>query len=109
MLQKFTLKPPEPEDDFMCHRCCQYILARRARAEKRRLDKEKLLGGDPNRLALVETQEQTPKEGNEYTDLAAKGQETSELIELLQDARLRLLQSIETTKINNVRRRIMEL
>ena len=110
MLEKFTLKPPEPEDDFMCHRCCQYILARRARAEKRRLDKEKKLGGGSNnqeKLAL-EAPEESSKEGNEYADLAAKGRETSELIELLQDARLRLLQCIEVSKINDVRRRIME-
>jgi hypothetical protein len=36
---KVTIQDPEPDDDFMCHRCIQTVLARRARAEKRRLEK----------------------------------------------------------------------
>ena len=36
---KVTIRDPEPEDEFMCHRCIQTVLARRARAEKRRLEK----------------------------------------------------------------------
>ena len=116
--QKFTLKPPEPEDDFMCHRCIQYILHRRNRAEKRRLQKQAKTEQEHQAKGAQDQEVQAPaqgeqpteiEEGMEYSHLAAKGQETSELIELLQDARLRLLQSIETTKINNVRRRILEL
>lgn len=42
---KLTIREPEPEDDFMCHRCIQIVLARRSRAEKRRLKKrEEWLG-----------------------------------------------------------------
>lgn len=36
---KVTIQDPEPDDDFMCHRCIQTVLSRRARAEKRRLEK----------------------------------------------------------------------
>eukprot|EP00979_Chaetoceros_neogracilis_P014737 scaffold4843_cov266-Chaetoceros_neogracile.AAC.19 len=36
---KVTIRDPEPDDEFMCHRCVQTVLARRSRAEKRRLDK----------------------------------------------------------------------
>lgn len=36
---KVTIQDPDPDDDFMCHRCIQTVLARRARAEKRRLEK----------------------------------------------------------------------
>jgi hypothetical protein len=43
----------------------------------------------------------------EYQYLAAKGQEVSELVELLQDAEVRLKQSLATHKMNNVRRKIM--
>mmetsp|Transcript_14784 Transcript_14784/g.21864 ORF Transcript_14784/g.21864 Transcript_14784/m.21864 type:complete len:723 (-) Transcript_14784:89-2257(-) len=37
--ERLTIREPEPDDDFMCHKCIQTILARRARAEKRRLRK----------------------------------------------------------------------
>jgi len=36
---KVNVKEPKLEDDFMCHSCIQRSLARRARAEKRRLAK----------------------------------------------------------------------
>ncbi len=36
---KVTIRDPEPDDAFMCHSCIQTVLARRARAEKRRLQK----------------------------------------------------------------------
>jgi len=36
---KVTIRDPELDDEFMCHRCIQTVLSRRARAEKRRLEK----------------------------------------------------------------------
>jgi hypothetical protein len=36
---KVTIRDPEPDDEFMCHRCIQTVMARRARAERRRLQK----------------------------------------------------------------------
>mmetsp|Transcript_14099 Transcript_14099/g.16397 ORF Transcript_14099/g.16397 Transcript_14099/m.16397 type:complete len:427 (+) Transcript_14099:929-2209(+) len=36
---RVTIRDPEPDDEFMCHRCIQTIMSRRARAEKRRLQK----------------------------------------------------------------------
>ncbi len=36
---KVSIRDLEPDDEFMCHRCIQTVLARRARAERRRLDK----------------------------------------------------------------------
>jgi hypothetical protein len=36
---KVIIRDPEPDDAFMCHRCIQTVLSRRARAEKRRLQK----------------------------------------------------------------------
>ena len=37
--ERVTIRDPEPDDDFMCHHCIQKIMARRSRAEKRRLMK----------------------------------------------------------------------
>ncbi len=36
---KVTIREIEEDDEFMCHRCIQYVVARRVRAEKRRLRK----------------------------------------------------------------------
>ena len=36
---RVTIRDPEPDDEFMCHRCICTVMARRARAEKRRLQK----------------------------------------------------------------------
>jgi hypothetical protein len=108
--KKFTIKDPEPEDDFMCHRCIQYILQRRARAEKRRLRKQVKAEQKRELLAFEESQKNPEiEEGMEYQHLAQKGQEVNELVEVLQDAQFRLRQSMETTKINNARRRMMGL
>jgi hypothetical protein len=106
--KKFTVKDPEPEDDFMCHKCIQYILQRRARAEKRRLQKQERDAKREQQEALEESRQNPDiKKGMEYQYLAAKGQEVSELVELLQDAEVRLKQSLATHKMNNVRRKIM--
>jgi hypothetical protein len=45
---KVTIRDPEPDDEFMCHRCIQTVMARRARAEKRRLQKlDEAMRGTP--------------------------------------------------------------
>jgi len=36
---KVCIRDPEPDDEFMCHRCIQTVLNRRSRAERRRLEK----------------------------------------------------------------------
>jgi len=44
---KINLKDLECDDDFMCHRCIQAVMSRRARAEKRRLRKrDESFGGN---------------------------------------------------------------
>lgn len=107
---KFTVKDPEPEDDFMCHKCIQNVLMKRTRAEKRRLEKQKK---DQLRKQqqVVEDSKRNPglQKGMEYPYMAARGQEVSELVVLLQDARNRLRQSVATSRMNNVRRRMMGL
>jgi hypothetical protein len=110
VLKKFTIKDPEPEDDFMCHRCIQKILQRRSRAEKRRLGKQ-VKAEQKRKLKALEESQKNPEieEGMEYQYLAHKGQELNELVEILQDAQFRLRQNMETTKINNARRRMMGL
>jgi hypothetical protein len=62
-----------------------------------------------NQQEEIEESQQNPdiKKGMEYEYLAARGQDTSEMVELLQDAQVRLRQSLATTRMNNVRRRIM--
>lgn len=105
---KFTVKDPEPDDDFMCHKCIQLILARRLRAEKRRLEKKKRDEQRQQQLALEESRLNPGiKKGMEYPYMAAKGQFVSELVELLQDAQTRLKQSLASMKMNDVRRKVM--
>jgi hypothetical protein len=104
--QRFTIKKPEPDEDFMCHKCIQTILARRNRAEKRRLEKQVNTENKIQQELLSETRK-NPGEGNEYHYMAAQAQDVNELVELLKDSQLRLRQSIETAKMNNMRRRII--
>lgn len=108
ILKKFTVKEPEPEDDFMCHRCIQVVMQRRNRAEKRRLEKRDRDERKQQEKAL-ENEKRNPgmRQGMEYEYMAERGQEVSELVEMLQDAQNRLKQCIETAKMNNVRRRMM--
>lgn len=102
--EKFTLKAPEPDEDFMCHKCIQMILQRRKRAQGRRYKKH-----EREELERKAEEKRNPdiKTGMEYEHLASKGQDFSELVELLHDARLRLKQSLATSKMNDLRRRIM--
>lgn len=106
--ERFTVKQPEPDEDFMCHKCIQTVLWKRRRAEKRRTLKQK--GDEEERRQKEVLQDGLAKGGNdrEYQFMAAKGQEVSELVELLQDAQLRLRQACETSKLNNIRRQIIE-
>jgi hypothetical protein len=105
---RFTVKDPEPEDDFMCHRCIQYILQRRNRAERRRLEKQQREEHRRQQEALEETKKNPGiRKGMEYPYLAARGQEITELVELLKDAQTRLEQSLAISKMNNIRRKAM--
>ncbi len=103
LLTKFTVKEPEPDEDFMCHRCIGIILSRRARAEKRRLRKQ----AKNEQLKKEKKAGNDPSDGNEYPNMASQAREVNELVELLKDAQVRLRRSIETTKINNIRRQVV--
>jgi len=104
--QKFTIKEPEPEEDFMCHKCIQTVLARRSRAEKRRLRKQ--IDNDyENKQEVFSENQKILGDGKEYHSMAAQAKEVNELVELLKDSQLRLRRSIETTKVNNIRRGII--
>ncbi len=104
MLEKFTIKVPEPEDDFMCHRCIQYILQRRARAEKRRMRKQQLRDA----MAVLPGEIPEDMKGMEYEYLASQGRDMSELLELIQDAQTRLRLALETENVNDIRRSFIE-
>jgi len=102
VLKKFTIKEPEPDEDFMCHKCIGIILSRRARAEKRRLRKQA-----NNEMLKKKEAETDPSNGNEYPYMAAQAREVNELVELLKDSQIRLRRSIEATKVNNIRRKVI--
>ena len=104
ILTKFTIKEPEPDEDFMCHRCIGVILSRRARAEKRRLRKQVKNEQLKKEEEIIETD---PSDGNEYPFMASQAREVNELVELLKDSQIRLRRSIETTRMNNIRRRVI--
>jgi hypothetical protein len=101
--EKHTIKEPEPHEDFMCHLCIQYIQARRNRAEKRRIQKQK--------TALQKTGGANVLVGSggesEYHDVAALGHDLRDLTELIQDAKVRLGQAIGVSKMNDVRRSML--
>lgn len=108
--EKHTVKDPEPQDDFMCHFCIQYIQDRRKRAEKRRIEKQKAAlkkSGQP----FVATPSEivlTGAEGeSDYHDVATLGHELSDLTELFRDAQGRLRQAIGVSKMNEARRSML--
>ena len=46
---KVPIRPPESDEEFMCHKCIQTIMARRARAERRRQQKlDEAMGKSPS-------------------------------------------------------------
>lgn len=104
ILTKFTIKEPEPDEDFMCHKCIGIILSRRARAEKRRLRKQAKNETLKKEEAMTESD---PSDEKEYPYMASQAREVNELVELLKDSQVRLRRSIETTKINNIRRQVI--
>lgn len=106
ILKKFTLKTPEPDEDFMCNKCISTILSRRKRAEGRRLLKQQR---EEKKREAEERENPDIQRGKEYEHLASKGQEYNVLVELLQDARVRLRQTLATRKMNDVRRRVLEV
>jgi hypothetical protein len=104
--KRFTVKDPEPEDDFMCHKCIQNVLSRRNRAEKRRLEKLQREEQRKNEAALEERRLNPGiQKGMEYPYMAERGQDLSELVEMMQGAQSRLKQALATSKMNNVRRK----
>lgn len=100
--QKHTIKDPEPQDDIMCHMCIQYIQARRNRAEKRRIQKQKTALKKSGQELLVGSGGES-----EYHDVAALGHELRDLTELIRDAQGRLRQSIGVSKMNDARRSML--
>jgi hypothetical protein len=114
MRRKFTLPYPEPKDDFMCNFCIQCIMARRARAEKRRLEKQGAAG-----LPAAAASADTPAvaatrlvrelvEGMEYECVAAQGSEVNDLISLIRDAQIRLQRHSEMATMNKIRRGLIQ-
>lgn len=107
ILTKITITPPEPDEDFMCHVCARKIVARRNRAEKRRLQKQEAVLDKARQKAAdraaVEGEDKKEHE-SDYHAAAAVGKELSELIELLSDARRTLHHMVEASKINQLRR-----
>jgi hypothetical protein len=110
---KWTVKDPEPEDDFLCHSCIQVVIARRNRAEKRRL--EKLSGSnatttleevttDPDDVELI--MEVVP--GREFECVAAQARRLEELTELLQDAKTRLSTNLHVSLMDRTRLALLQ-
>lgn len=111
MRTKFTLPYPEPRDDFICNHCIQYIMARRARAEKRRLKKVGITDPTAAATARSEAANRMRRElvdGMEYECVAAQGQEVGDLLKLIRDAQLRLQRNTEMSKMNQIRRSLMQ-
>lgn len=109
MLERFTVKQPEPYDDFLCNHCIQYIQARRARAEKRRFDKY----GDQVRKDQEREEEQRrflagTVPGSEYECVAAQGRRVNNIVELLKDSQTRLTLCLEAANLNRVRKSILD-
>ncbi|GKY93518.1 hypothetical protein MPSEU_000319200 [Mayamaea pseudoterrestris] len=99
MLSRYIVQ--EPDTDFMCSECINYIHHRRKRAEKRKLEKLGLLEqaeemSDPALLTSV-----VP--GREYDCLLAQGHRVAELSELLEDTRRRLSQTLSVAQLDEMR------
>jgi len=149
---KVNIRDLEPDDAFMCHRCIQTVMARRARAERRRLQKldeatgkegipeevkaaaaikreivwnqsdfdahvvsyAKCPSGGPGGLICCDSctaaysrqLSETSKEMDSQT-VSSIGREVSELIQLLNDAKTRLQQSVDVSNANDIRMRLL--
>jgi hypothetical protein len=97
LLKKIIVKEPEPEEDFMCHNCARTLMTRRNRAEKRRVQKQEAVIARAGSEKCI-----TPN--SHHKNVALSGRELSELMELLDDAKNRLQQISETSKVNSLRR-----
>jgi hypothetical protein len=102
---KFSIKDPEPGEEFMCHKCMGIVISRRNRAEKRRLN----LYAKENKEKEEEQEMGSCQDmrNQEYHLVAARGCETNELVELLRDSQIRLKQSVRQMEMNNMRRRML--
>jgi hypothetical protein len=103
---KHTIKDPEPQEDFMCHQCIQYILCRRNRAEKRRVVKQKEALRKSGQDLPVASGATVEFESN-YHAVAALGHELRDISELLGDAKARLRRAIGVAKMNETRRSLL--
>lgn len=110
---RFSVKDPEPGDDFMCHRCIGILASRRLRAEKRRL--EKLNPGVEDAVALEEARVRDQRgllhglvAGREFECVAAQGRQVEDLSELLREAKSRLSLSNEMASMNRWRLNLLE-
>jgi hypothetical protein len=95
--ERFLVKTPEPDEPVFCHICLGAIISRRNRAEKRRVGKSMQPPGKQSAAA-----------NDAYSILSQKGQEVSELSELLRDAEERLQQLLATQKIDRMRYRMID-
>jgi hypothetical protein len=101
---RFTTKALEPGEDFMCHKCVGVVIARRNRAEKRRLGKHI----KKNDSTGSEDEEDQGDANMQYIELLAeKGRQANEFVELLRDSQDRLNQSVTLMKLNSIRRKLM--
>jgi len=123
MKTKFIVKEPEANDgdDFMCHKCMGYIVSRRVRAEKRRLDKLNIdaKDDDSSKLAAAATSEEArlteqrqllhgAVPNREYESVAAQSRRIEDLSELLRDAKERLSLNVEMASMNQIRRGLLD-
>ena len=81
-------------------------MARRNRAEKRRLEKLGII----NPVAVLQRQKEVVKErkelveGNEYECVLEQGRQAADLVEMLREAKIRLEQAGHTAKASEARR-----
>jgi hypothetical protein len=135
MLSKIIIKEPEPGEDFMCYYCINCLCTRRARAERRRLEKltnehaststcvpvldvtstivvtQHRLATDPAIVPVKELVSFTERavEGREYDCVVAQGRRLHDLVELTRDSQKRLAQHAETTRMNAARQQMLDL
>jgi hypothetical protein len=117
-ITKFTIKYPEPCDDFMCHNCIGVVATRRTRAERRRLEKLISINADSAALEAVVLQQPIVHQkkqqeiisltngivrDREFECVAAQGRRLDELHILLRDAQTRLSLALDAEDINHHR------
>ena len=106
--KRYTIKNPEPGDDSLCHYCIGVLHSRRVRAQKRLEEK---IGEQASRRSESSPQELLTQgvvvAGREYECVAAQACQINDLTELLQDAKVRLSNCMEISKINSVRQQMI--